>query len=39
MSGTENKMSESDVEDKLAKVAAIIIVGIVAKEKLKRNKS
>jgi len=30
---------ESDIDDKLADAAAVIIAGIVAKGKLKRNKS
>jgi len=32
-------VAESDIDSEFAKVAAIIIAGIVAKGKLKRNKS
>jgi len=32
-------MAESDVDDEFVEAAAIIIAGIVAKGKLKRNKS
>jgi len=32
-------VAESDVDNEFAKVAAVIIAGIVAKGKLKRNKS
>ena len=32
-------MAESDVDDEFAEKAAIIIAGILAKGKLKRNKS
>jgi len=32
-------MTESNIDDEFAEVAAIIIVGIVAKGKVKKNKS
>jgi len=39
ISGVENKRDWKRVEDEFAEAAAIIIAGIVAKGKLKRNKS
>ena len=36
---TTINMAESDVDDEFAEAATIIIAGIVAKGKLKRNKS